>query len=108
MITPMIAAKAYAAVQAKANPIADAAAGGAGAVAEAPGQDFAKMVQGAIDNAVQSSRVAETQMSAQVQGKAQLVDVVTAISSAQASLQTVMAVRDEVISAYQQIMQMQI
>ena len=107
MITPMIAAKAYAAVQAKANPIADAV-GGAGASAEAPGQDFARMVQGAIDNAVQSSRVAENQMSAQVQGKAQLVDVVTAISSAQASLQTVMAVRDEVISAYQQIMQMQI
>ena len=105
MITPMIAAKAYAAVQAQANPLADVAAG---APAAPPGQDFAKMVQGAIDNTVQASRAAEQQMSAQLQGKAQLVDVVTAISSAQASLQTVMAVRDEVISAYKEIMQMQI
>jgi flagellar hook-basal body complex protein FliE len=31
--------------------------------------------------------------------------VVTAVSSAQASLETVMAVRDQVISAYQQVMQ---
>jgi flagellar hook-basal body complex protein FliE len=47
-------------------------------------------------------------MTAQVQGKADLVDVVTALSSAQASLETVMAVRDQVIAAYQQVMQMQI
>ena len=47
-------------------------------------------------------------MVAHVQGKADLVDVVTALSSAQASLQTVMAVRDQVIAAYQQVMQMQI
>jgi flagellar hook-basal body complex protein FliE len=66
------------------------------------------MVQGVIDNAMQSSKAAETQMAAQVQGKGQLVDVVTAISSAEASLQTVMAVRDEVISAYQEIMRMTI
>ena len=37
-----------------------------------------------------------------------LKDVATAISSAQASLETVMAVRDQVIAAYQQVMQMQI
>jgi flagellar hook-basal body complex protein FliE len=47
-------------------------------------------------------------MAAQAQGKAELVDVVTAISSAQSSLQTVIAVRDQVIGAYQQIMQMPI
>ncbi len=105
MITPMIAAKAYAAAQSQASsmagmPGADAAA--------APGSSFASMVQGVIDNTIQSTKAAEGQMAAQVQGKAQLVDVVTAISSAQASLQTVMAVRDEVISAYQEIMHMTI
>jgi flagellar hook-basal body complex protein FliE len=103
MISPMIAAKAYAAVQSQAQSIGaatDPAAGG--------GPNFASMVQGVIDNAVQSSKTAETQMAAQVQGKAQLVDVVTAISSAEASLQTVMAVRDTVISAYQEIMHMTI
>jgi len=59
-------------------------------------------------DAVQASRHAEAQMSAQVQGKAELVDVVTAISAAETSLETVMAVRDQVISAYQEIMRMPI
>ena len=45
---------------------------------------------------------------AHVQGKAELVDVVTSVASAEASLETAMAVRDQVISAYQQIMQMPI
>jgi flagellar hook-basal body complex protein FliE len=44
----------------------------------------------------------------QVQGKAELIDVATAISAAEASLETVMAVRDQVISAYQEIMRMPI
>ena len=47
-------------------------------------------------------------MTAQVQGKADLLDVVTAVSSAQTTLQTVMAVRDQVISAYQEILALQI
>jgi flagellar hook-basal body complex protein FliE len=47
-------------------------------------------------------------MAAQVQGKADLVDVVTAVSSAEASLETVMAIRDQVINAYQEIMRMPI
>ena len=57
---------------------------------------------------MQASKAAETQMAAHVQGKAELIDVVTAISSAEASLETVMAVRDQVISAYQEIMRMPI
>jgi flagellar hook-basal body complex protein FliE len=100
----MIAAKAYAAAQSQAAPMAV----GPGAEAASSAPNFAHLVQGVIDNAMQTSRVAEGQMAAQVQGKAQLVDVVTAISSAEASLQTVMAVRDEVISAYQEIMHMTI
>ena len=61
-----------------------------------------------VENAVGASRNAETQMANHVQGKAQLVDVVTAISAAESSLETVMAVRDQVISAYQEIMRMPI
>ena len=61
-----------------------------------------------MSDVMHSTKAAETQIANQVQGKAQLIDVVTAVSSAQASLQTVMAVRDEVISAYQEIMHMTI
>ena len=66
------------------------------------------MLKNVMEQAVETSRTAETQMAAHVQGKAQLIDVVTAISAAETSLETVMAVRDQVISAYQEIMRMPI
>jgi flagellar hook-basal body complex protein FliE len=101
MVSPLLAAKAYAATQ-------GSAAGGIGDAAGAAGGglDFGHILSSAMNDAVQTSRHAETQMAAQVQGKAQLVDVVTAISAAESSLQTVIAVRDQVISAYQEIMRM--
>ncbi|MDX5330577.1 MAG: flagellar hook-basal body complex protein FliE, partial [Caulobacteraceae bacterium] len=74
----------------------------------AGGADFGAMLKNVMEQAVETSRTAETQMAAHVQGKAQLIDVVTAISAAETSLETVMAVRDQVISAYQEIMRMPI
>jgi flagellar hook-basal body complex protein FliE len=61
-----------------------------------------------MTSTVDQSRAAEAAMAAQVQGKAELIDVVTAISSAEASLETVLAVRDQVIAAYQEILRMPI
>ena len=72
------------------------------------GSGWYRAVQSAMTDALQASRHAETQMAAQVQGKAELIDVATAISTAETSLETVMAVRDQVISAYQEIMRMPI
>jgi flagellar hook-basal body complex protein FliE len=107
MIDPMSVAKAYSAVQDSAGATGAAGAGG-GAKFIGSGNDFGQLVQNAISDAVHSSQHAETQMAAQVQGKAQLVDVATSLASAQSSLETVMAVRDQVISAYQEIMRLQI
>jgi flagellar hook-basal body complex protein FliE len=101
MVSPLIAAKAYAAVQGSGNV-------GPGSGAEAVGSPFAELVQNAIDQTVQTSRAAEVKMAQHTQGKAELVDVVTAVASAQTSLETAMAVRDQVISAYQEIMRMPI
>lgn len=101
MITPLAAARAYAATQ------GGAATGMTGA-AQPAGKDFGDLLKGMMTDAMQASKTAERQISAQVAGKAELVDVVTAISSAEASLETVMAVRDQVISAYQEIMRMPI
>jgi flagellar hook-basal body complex protein FliE len=102
MIDALSAAKAYANVQ--------KAAGfeSGGGEAQGLGGGFADILKSAMSDAVQASRHAETQMTAQVQGRAELVDVVTAISAAETSLQTVMAVRDQVINAYQEIMRMPI
>jgi flagellar hook-basal body complex protein FliE len=104
MISPMIAAKAYAAAQSGME-IGEATASQA---AGAAGQSFDQVLSGVMNDTVQQTKAAETQMVAGVQGKADLVDVVTSISSAQQSLETVMAVRDQVISAYQEIMRMPI
>jgi flagellar hook-basal body complex protein FliE len=102
MVAPLVAAKAYAAAQDIAGPAL------AGAAAPAGAPDFGHMVNQAISQAVNESKNAETQITNQVQGKASLVDVVTAISSAQTSLSTMIAVRDQMIQSYQQIMNMQI
>ena len=102
MVAPLIAVKAYAAAQEIGG------AGMAGAAGPAAGPDFGQMVNQAMNNAVSDSRNAETQMTAQMQGKGNLVDVVDAISSAQTSLSTMIAVRNQMIQSYQQIMNMQI
>jgi flagellar hook-basal body complex protein FliE len=100
VITPLAVAKAYAAAQSQ--------AAGAAGPAEAAGGGFADLLKSAMTDAMHTSKNAETQMVKQVQGKAELIDVATAISAAETSLETVMAVRDQVISAYQEIMRMPI
>jgi flagellar hook-basal body complex protein FliE len=102
MVTALSVANAYAQVQKAAGldtgPSAPVSGGGG----------FGDILKSAMSDAIKASKTAETQITQQVQGKADLVDVATAVSSAQQSLQTVMAVRDQVISAYQEIMKMPI
>ena len=103
MITALAASKAYSAAQKTMG--VDPGPGGA---AVAPGGGFGDILKSAMTDVMKSTRAAETQMTAQVHGKAELVDVVTAISAAESSLETVMAIRDQVINAYQEIMRMPI
>ncbi|MBB5738938.1 flagellar hook-basal body complex protein FliE [Brevundimonas aurantiaca] len=100
-MNPMMAAKAYAAVQGGAMPVA----------AQPPvagDNGFADLVKTAMTGLADQTRAAETQMTKSIQGQGNLIDVVTALSSAEASLETVMSVRDQVISAYKEIMAMPI
>jgi flagellar hook-basal body complex protein FliE len=99
-MNPMMAAKAYQALQGGATPTGGAAG------PTAPG--FGEMLQSVMGDMTQQTRAAETQMTGAVQGRNSMIDVVTAVSSAEASLETVIAVRDQVISAYQEIMRMPI
>jgi len=103
MITALDATKAYGAAQ-KSMGI-DPGPGGASAT---PGGGFGDILKSAMTDVMKSTKNAETQMAAQVHGKAELVDVVTAISAAESSLETVMAIRDQVINAYQEILRMPI
>lgn len=69
---------------------------------------FGDMVTGAIQTANQAGQQAETAITSAAMGTTDLVDVVTAVAAAEATLETVVAVRDEVIKAYQEILRMPI
>jgi len=103
MPTNAIAAGAYAATQGLMGTSRKPEAGGA-----AGGLDFTSLVQSAVQGVAQSGRNAEAQAMAAAGGKADIVDVVTAVAESEAALETLVAVRDRVIAAYEEIMRMPI
>lgn len=72
------------------------------------GGSFGSMIETMVGDAAGSLRKAETESARQVAGKGDMIDVVTAIGAAETALDTVVAVRDRVVSAYSEIMRMQI
>ena len=87
------------------------AAGTIAAPADAAGvgaPSFGGMVQSMIGDTAATLRVAETESAKQVAGKGDLIDVVTAMGAAETALDTVVAVRDRMVSAYTDIMRLQI
>src|SRR5690349_2269266 len=76
--------------------------------ANVPGGNFSDFLSGAIKDSINTMRQDEHAASQQVQGKANLVDVVQSVNAAEITLDTVVAVRDKVVAAYQSIMNMPI
>ena len=70
--------------------------------------DFGTLVQQAVREAGQTSAAAEHSAMAVAAGQGDIVDVVTAIAAAETQMETVIAVRDQVIQAYQEILRMPI
>jgi flagellar hook-basal body complex protein FliE len=73
-----------------------------------PGQTFANLIENVAEQSLQSVQMAEKASVQGIAGKADLTDVVTAVSNAELTLQTVVAVRDRVIGAYLDILKMPI
>lgn len=73
-----------------------------------PGADFGSIFAGVAQQFVDNLAQGEAQAVAGVQGKAAVQDVVQAVMSAEQSLQLAMAMRDKVVAAYQQFVQMQV
>ena len=104
MAIPAAAAAAYRAAAQIATPQASA-----GIVpADVQGGNFSDFLSGAIKDSINTMRQGEHSASQQVQGKANLVDVVQSVNAAELTLDTVVAVRDKVVAAYQSIMNMPI
>lgn len=104
-IDPASAAAAYA------NAASQGGAGGAAsaageAMAAGQGPSFADFVQDALQEAVATGHRAEATAFEVAAGEGNIVDVVTAIAAAEMTIQTVVSVRDKMVSAYQEIMRM--
>ncbi|NLH83601.1 MAG: flagellar hook-basal body complex protein FliE [Phyllobacteriaceae bacterium] len=104
MTPSALAAGAYRATQALTNraeprQIAEVGTGG---------PSFGDMLKQAVGDVSSQGRAMEDKALAYAGGKADVVDVVTAVAETQATFETVVALRDKVISAYEEIMKMPI
>ena len=100
---------ATAAYQQAAKLITDQGAGSS--VASAGGgqdADFGKLLSGQLQNMMNAGKQSDQMSMDLINGKANVVDVVTAISQTELAMESMVAVRDKVISAYEDIMKMPI
>ena len=72
------------------------------------GPDFAKLLTQAMQGVSDAGKASDQKSLDLVNGKGNLVDVVTSVAQTQVAVEGLVAVRDRVISAYQSIMQMPI
>jgi flagellar hook-basal body complex protein FliE len=103
-ITPNAVASAYATAQRLASPVSEALP--IETSGEASG--FADLVKQAVGSVAQTGRAADAQTFTAAVGKSDMVDVVTAVAESESALETLVAVRDRVIAAYEEIMRMPI
>ena len=108
MASPLAAASAYASVARIASDPSSAALVRQPA-ADANGEgSFASVLREAIGSVAEMGRKSDAQTRAAANGKANIVDVVTAVSETEVAIDAVVAVRDKVIAAYEDIMKMPI
>ena len=97
-MSPLAAAGAYARVQQGAEP--GMAAPGMG--------DFSSVMTQALGTTIAAGHAADRATVGALSGQANLTEVVTAVSRAELALQTATALRDRMVSAYQDVMRMAI
>ena len=109
MASPIAAANAYAS-------IAKLAADPSRALSAAPGLgepkteagSFTSMLKEAIGTVQEMGKKSDAQARAAATGKSDMVNVVTAVAETEVAIDAVVAVRDKVIAAYEEIMKMPI
>ncbi len=72
------------------------------------GPSFGDVMKESALNAIRTMRAGESASAKAITGEASLPEVVQAVSAAELTLQTVVSVRDRLVSAYQEIMRMPI
>ena len=102
MASPTIAANAYA------NLARIVDVGAAAKTSETGGQSFAAMLKDSIGSVIEQGKTSDSQTMAMASGKANVVDVVTAVAETEVAVGTLVSVRDRVIQSYEEIMRMPI
>jgi len=102
MASPTIAANAYA------NLARVLESNGGAKGSEATGPSFAALLKDAVGSVMESGRKSDAQTVAMANGKANVMDVVTAVADTDVAVSTLVSVRDRVIAAYEDIMKMPI
>jgi flagellar hook-basal body complex protein FliE len=105
MATPSIAANAYASLARLGDP-AGLAKGATGGGDAAP--NFGELLKNAVSTLSETTRKSDAQAQAMAAGKSNIVDVVTAVAETEVAIDALVAVRDRVIQAYEEIMKMPI
>jgi flagellar hook-basal body complex protein FliE len=106
MASPTVAANAYA------NLARILDTGGASKGSEAGGGDggpsFGALLKDAIGSVLEAGKKSDAQTVAMASGKANVMDVVTAVAETDVAVSTLVSVRDRVIQSYEDIMKMSI
>jgi flagellar hook-basal body complex protein FliE len=106
MANPLAAASAYANIaRLAADPSAALGKAASGGDSET---SFASVLKEAIGAVQETGKKSDTQTRAMANGKSNMVDVVTAVAETEVAIDAVVAVRDKVIAAYEEIMKMPI
>jgi flagellar hook-basal body complex protein FliE len=104
MASPTVAANAYASLA----KIMESAGGGLGKPGDANGPSFGQVLKETLGGVMDAGRKSDAQTVAMAQGKANVMDVVTAVAETDVAVSTLVSVRDRVIQSYEDIMRMPI
>ena len=103
MASPTVAANAYASLQ-RMMESGGAEKGGA----SAGGPSFSALLKDAVGSVLDAGKKSDAQTMAMSSGKANVMDVVTAVAETDVAVSTLVSVRDRVIQSYEDIMKMPI
>lgn len=78
------------------------------ATAPSAGGNFADLLTQNVQGVVDQGKAADQMAMDMVSGKANVVDMVTALSETEMAIESMVTIRDRVISAYEEIMRMPI
>ncbi len=78
------------------------------AKASTGGNNFADLLAQNVQGVVDQGKVSDQMAMDMVSGKANVVDMVTALSETEMAIESMVTIRDRVISAYEEIMRMPI